>query len=185
MKDSLNFDELSSKDPRIKYGHAKKFIALANKDPAALYPSIDHFIDLMQSENRILRWMAIDVIGLMSKVDIKDKIDGTIEELFGFLNAGDMITANHSIAALSEIAQARSGRQQRIAEELLKVEHYDYGTDECRNIALGKVILALDPFFDHLKERTAIIDFMKRQTQNTRNATKRKAEKFLLKKREK
>jgi len=63
----------------------------------------------------------------------------------------------------------------------LKIEHYNYETDECRNIALGKVILAIGSYFDRLKDKKIVIEFVEQQTKNTRNATKKKAEKFLRK----
>lgn len=178
---NVNLADLSSHDPKTKYGSARSLLAIAKDSPSELYPHIEQFVELLYSENRILKWTAIDIIGLLSKVDEKGKIDILMGKMFGLLNTGNMITANHAIAALADIAVAKPEYQNRITAELLKVEHYDYDTDECRNIALGKVILALGAFSGQIEDKRAVGEFVERQTKNTRNATKKKAEQLLKK----
>lgn len=97
------------------------------------------------------------------------------------LSADNLITANHAIATLADIALAKPEHQEKITVELLKVEYHNYDTDECRNIAIGTVILAVGPYFNELKAQEATVKFVKRQTKNTRNATRKKAGKFLKK----
>lgn len=181
MKKSVNFKDLTSENPKIKYGCVKKLLALSKNNPSELYPHLDFFVELLDNENNIMKWTAIDIIGRLSKVDSENKTDKLMDKLFGLLNCGRMITANHAVAALTDIALARPRYQEKITEELLKVEHYNYDTVECRNIALGKVILAINEYFDQLKDKKAVVEFVERQTKNTRNATKKKAEQFLKK----
>jgi len=178
---NMNLADLSSRDPKVKYGSARNLLAIAKDSPAELYPHIDYFVELLDTENNILRWTAIDIIGSLSKVNEERKVDSLMGKLFGLLNTGNMLTANHAIAALTGVALAKPKFQEKITNELLKVEHYDYDTDECRNIALGKVILALGSYFNQLEDKKAVMEFTERQTKNTRNATKKKAEQFLKK----
>ena len=178
---NINLADLSSRDPKTKYGSARDLLTIAKDSPSELYPHIDYFVELLNSENNILKWTAIDIIGSLSKVDEKGKIDKLMGKLFGLLNTGNMITANHAIVALTDIAVAKPEYQKEITSELLKVEHYSYDTDECRNIALGKVILAIGSYSDQLEDKKAVVEFVRRQTKNTRNATKKKAEQFLKK----
>lgn len=177
----INLADLSSKDPKIKYGCAKNLLAVAKEKPAEIYPNLDFFVELLDSENNIIKWTAIDIVGRLARVDEAKKIDALMGRLFELLNTGKMITANHAIMALADIALARPEHQERITDELLKVERYNYDTDECRNIAMGAVIQAIDSYFTELEDRKAAIGFTRRQTQNSRNATKKKAEKFLAK----
>jgi hypothetical protein len=179
--EKYNFDELMSKDPKVKYSRAKQLQAIARENPAELYPHLEFFVKLMDNENRILKWTAIDIIGALARVDNARTIDKLMSRLFGLLSAGNLITANHAIAALADIALAKPEHQAEITDELLKVEHYDYDTDECQNIAIGKVILAISRYFDRLDDKEAVIEFARRQTENTRNATRKKAEQFLRK----
>jgi hypothetical protein len=177
----INLADLASKDPQVKYGCSRNILALAKADPAALYPQREAFIGLLDSDNRILRWTGITVIGALSRVDRSANIDAWVDRLIGFLDTGNLITANNAIAALSNIAVARPEYRPSITAELIKIEHYDYDTPECRNIAIGKAILAMDSYFDGLDEKRAVLDFARWQTVNSRQATKNKAARFLKK----
>jgi hypothetical protein len=177
----INFDDLASENPKIKYSCTKNLLTVVRDDPAELYPHLDFFVKLLDSENKILKWTAIDIIGHLAKVDKTKSIDKLIGELSGLLSAGNLITANHAIAALTDIALVKPEHQKKITDELLKVDHYSYDTDECRNIAVGKVILAISTYFNHLEDKEATIEFVSRQTKSTRNATRKKAEQFLKK----
>jgi len=177
--EKIDFIDLSSNDPKVKYGCTKNLLALAKENPAELYSELDFFVELLDSENKIIRWTAMDVIGALAKVDKARAIDKLMGRIVGLLNTGNMITAHHAIAALTDIALARPEYQPAISNELLKVEHYNYDTVECRNITIGKVILAISTYFNNLKDQETVIEFIRRQTQNTRNATRKKAEQFL------
>jgi hypothetical protein len=177
----INLADLSSKEPKVKYGCTKKLLAVAKENPAELYPQLDFWLELLDSKNNIIRWTAIDIVGNLARVDRARKIDVLMGKLLSLLNTGNMITANHAILALANIALAKPELQPKITDELLKVEGYNYDTDECRNIAMGTVIQALDSYFGQLKDKEAAIEFVRRQTKNSRHATKKKAEKFLAK----
>jgi hypothetical protein len=175
----MDFQDLQSDNPKVKYGCTKKLLEIGQRNPDQLYSHIEYFIELLDNKNQIIRWMAIDIIGFLAKVDKKKRIDQLMERLFGLLKEGKLITTNHAIATLAQVALAKSGFQKEITEELLKVEDYNFDTEECRNIALGKVIVALDSYSEKMKDTRAVIEFAKRQTRNRRNATKKKAERLL------
>jgi hypothetical protein len=176
----INYADLLSDDPKVKYPCSKKITALARRNPAALYPELEFFVKLLDHDNRILRWTAMDVIGALARVDNDRAVDKLIIRLTELLNTGNMITANHAIIALTDIVLAKPEYQAEITGELLKVEHYNYETVECRNISIGKVILSIGRYFDILEDKRATIEFVRRQTRNTRDATRRKAERFLI-----
>lgn len=175
------FEELSSSDPKTKYGAAKALLAQAKEDPGKLYPHAAFFEHLLESENNVLKWTAIDVVGSLASVDTEKKTSKDTNRLVSFLSAGKMITANHAISALAQFARAYPEKRTAITRELMNVEHCTYDTDECRNIALGKVIVALDSCFDCLDDKPLVIAFAERQRANTRNATAKKAVAFLKK----
>jgi len=181
MEEKINLDDLSSKDPGVKFGCAKKLLSIARNNPSSLYLDIDFFIKILDSGNHILKWTAIDIIGNLSRVDKDNKVDKLIRKMYGYLNSGELITVNHAISALSDIALAKPEYQDDIISELLKVEHYSYPTDECRNIAIGKVILAFGNYSDKLVNNKEVIAFVSRQTKNRRSATAKKAEQLLKK----
>lgn len=177
----LNLKDFYSDNPKVKYAAAKKAVAISKENPAELYADFDFFVNLLDNENQIIKWTAIQIIGNLSKTDKEKKVDELLPRLIDFLNCGKLITANHAIFALAEIALNKPEHQEQVIKELLKVERYNYDTVECRNIALGKVILALEKFREKIKDDKEIIEFLKRQTKNSRIATSKKAQQLLKK----
>ncbi|PIY96600.1 MAG: hypothetical protein COY66_03845 [Candidatus Kerfeldbacteria bacterium CG_4_10_14_0_8_um_filter_42_10] len=180
----INLKDLESENPKIKYGCTKKAIALSEKNPQALYPMLDDFAKLLDNENRILKWSAIIVVGNLSQADKKNKISKLLPRLFNFLHEKEMITASNSIKALSQIAKYQPKFKEKIFKEFLKVEkaqYYNKGefSPECRNIVIGQVIKEWNEFRKELNDKKDIVDFIKRQTKNTRPAVKKKAELLL------
>ncbi len=181
MQTEVHLSDLASPDPKVKYACAKRLLALAKESPEPLCADRAFFMKMLDSQNNILKWTAIEVVGAIAAVGRDVPVERLVDRPAGFLNTGNMITANHAIGALAAVARERAGVRARIAADLLEVEHYEYATTECRNIAIGKAILALGTFCDSLPDNTHIIDFARRQTGNTRAATRQKAGQFLKK----
>ena len=59
----------------------RKAIAISKEDPSKLYPDFDFFIELLNSENQIIKWTAIQVIGNLSKVDKKTIRQGDVSSV--------------------------------------------------------------------------------------------------------
>jgi hypothetical protein len=92
-----------------------------------------------------------------------------------------MITAANVIVNAAKIAAAKPKLADKIAAAILNVETAQYQTDECRNVAIGHAILSLSGFFKHIRQEYAVIEFVSRQYDNTRSATRKKARAFLKK----
>jgi hypothetical protein len=172
---------LAAREARVKYGCSKLLLLVADYKPLALYPYLDALLPFLDSDNRVLKWTAIGIIGSLAGVDSEHKLDRFLPVFYKFLSAGNMITANNTIAALADIAVARPDLQREITEELLRVEGYRYDTAECLNIALGKVILAFKSYLDKVSYPEEVLQLALRQTHNSRAATAKKAAAFLHK----
>jgi hypothetical protein len=92
-----------------------------------------------------------------------------------------MITAANTIRAAGKIARAKPRFADKIVRALLQVEAANYQTPECRNVALGHVLLSLDLFFEHIRDPQPVVAFVERQLRNRRNAVRRRAAAFLKK----
>jgi hypothetical protein len=172
-------DGLGADKARVKYGCAKVLRIISDKAPGLLYPRIDHFIDLLDNDNNILKWEAIYVIANLAAVDTEGRFEAIFERYFAPIPGPALITAANVIAGAAKIALAKPHLADRIAKEMLKVEKAQYKTTECRNVALGHAIKAFDQFFDQIRDKGPVIAFVRRQLENTRNATRNKAEVFL------
>ena len=154
---------------------------MSEKHPKALYPHIDSFIKLLDSENNIMKWEGIHVIGNLARVDKDKKIDAILNKYLKPIDRPAMITAANVIGGAAKIAAAKPYLTERIAKAMLKVEHAEYDTDECRNVALGHTLDAFEKFYDKIEEKQPVIDLVTRQLDNTRNSVRKRAE-VLLKK---
>lgn len=181
MEKQFNFEKLASKDPKIKYGFTKELLQIAASDPTILTNFYDQWDKMLKSENNIFKWTAIDIIGYLSAVDKEGKTDKKIREIIEFLHGGNMITANHAIFALGIIAQNKPGYRKKIIADLITISEDKFETEECKNIATGKVIEALKPFLEEIRKNDAVIHFLRNAVGNSRNATRKKAESLLKK----
>lgn len=181
MITNTDLDKLNSKDPKIKYGFAKELLKIASEKPEQLYEHFDYWAELMTSDNNILKWTAIDIIGYLSAVDKDNRIDCLMPDLFNFLHGGVLITCNHSIFALGLIAQNKPNFKEKIINELIAISQDKFETNECKNIATGKVIEAFKPFTSDIKNNKTVMAFIENATKSERNSTKKKAEQLLKK----
>jgi hypothetical protein len=174
---------LGAKKAPVRYGCAKVLRILSEKQPRVLYPYIDSFIALLDSDNSIMKWEAIHVIGNLAVVDGGKKIDGILGTYLAPIPGPVLVTAANVIGGAGKIASAKPHLADRVASEMLKVEHARYRTAECRNVALGQAIDSFDLFFEHIQDKQPVIGLIERQLANTRNNTRKKAEKVLKKRR--
>ena len=172
---------LHSKKASIRYGCGKVLRIISEQYPEALYPSIDFFIKLLDSDNNIMKWEGIIVIGNLACVDKGKKIDAILTRYLKPIQGPVMITAANVIGGAARIAAAKPHLAEKIATEILKVEHAEYATAECRNVALGHALDAFEVFFVNIKNKQPVIDLVTKQLDNTRSGTRKKAEKLLKK----
>ena len=154
---------------------------IGEKDPAILYPQFDFFAQLLDSDNNFLKWGAIHTIANLTKADTANKFEAIFNRYFAPIPGPELIPAGNAIGGAAKIALAKPHLTDKITKEILKVEKAKYQTAECRNIALGHAINSFDRFFDQITDKKSVITLIKKQLKNTRDATKKKAEKFLKK----
>lgn len=173
------FDGLDADTARVKYGCLKLLRLISEKEPRVLYPGIDRFFRLLRSENTILKWGAIIIVGHLAVVDSEGKIDRILKRYLEPISGPVMITAANVIGGAGRIVLAKPHLADRIARALMRVEAANYQTEECRNVALGHAVESLDQAFAHIRRRPPVVQFVRRQLDNRRPAVRRKAARFL------
>jgi hypothetical protein len=177
----LLLDGLNSETARIKYGCDKVLRFLSKENPSTLYPYFDLFAANLNSEKTILKWGAIDILANLASVDSKNRIKDVLDSYFSPIAGPVLITAANIAKGAARIALARPEYTGRVTQDLLKIEKGKYQTEECRQIALGQAIKSFDQFFDQIKYRKPVLEFVSRQLKSPRSSTKKLAEKFLKK----
>jgi hypothetical protein len=170
---------LGADQARIKYGCAKALRIVSEERPELLYPQFDFFVRLLGHKNKILQWEAAFLLSQLARVDADDKFAAIFKKYFSPISGPVMITAANVIRGGARIAQAKPHLADRIAAEVVKVARADYQTPECHNVAIGHAILALGEFFDLLNHPGPVLQFVRQQVNNSRPATRKKAEQFL------
>lgn len=174
-------DALGSITPRIRFAASKLLRIASEQFPEALYPHFDSFVRLLHDKNSILRWNAILALGNLAAADHQKKLDPILGNYLAPISGKSLIDAANTIRGAAAIARAKPYLADEIANAILAVEEARYATRECRNVAIGHAINALDEFFPSLQDQHKILSFVRRQTRNPRRATANKARKFLAK----
>jgi hypothetical protein len=170
---------ISTAKSTVRFKCAKILSLISATKPDTLYATFDFFANLLDSENNILKWNAIDILANLAAVDVEDKFDRIFTKYYGLLNEGSLITAAHVVENSGKIARAKPQLRARIARAILKVGEIPLPTAECRNILAGKLIAAFSEHPELVTDEKAVISFVTGQLNNTRNATKKKASAFL------
>ena len=169
---------VSSDITRVKFRSIKVLSIVSGINPEILYQHIDFFIKILDNDNKVIMWNAMDIIANLSAVDSQERIKGIFEKFYDFIYEESMITAGHVVDNSWKIAKAKPEYQNRITDKLLELEKIPRD-GECQNIILGKAILSFDKYFDEIQNKKEVISLVERQLNNPRNATKVKAERLL------
>ena len=169
----------SSQNKRIKNASAKCLREISRTNPKILYHEFNYFVKLINGEDTILKWNAIEVLSNLTEVDADNKFNGKIlNKYISLLSDESMVTAANTVTALGKVALNKPILRKKITEELVKVDTLPH-SHECRNILAGKVLVAFGLNINALEDKKEIIDFAENQLKNKRNATRKKAEKLL------
>jgi hypothetical protein len=175
---------VSSSKAAIRYGCARVLMDLSEKHPEKLYPHMDFFIDLLESNYRILMWNAMAIIANLAKVDKDKKFDAIFDKYYGVLNDAYMVTVANVVGNSAKIALAKPYLAQKITNELLKVENIStttHLTEECKRVIAEHVIKSFAQFFDEIEQKERVISFVESHVDSPRKTLGKAAEDFLLK----
>lgn len=172
---------LSSDVALVKFCAAKALRNLSERAPDLIYPHFDFFASLLRNENSILRWNVILLLGILATVDGKRRVDRIIDGYLSPISGPHLIDAGNTMRGAAAIGVAKPYLADMIARHILEVERATYATPECRNVAIGHAIASLDRLFPILAGKHAVQRFVSRQMDNSRAATRKKAEGFLRK----
>jgi hypothetical protein len=165
----------------VKLGAIKALRILSESAPDGVYRYFDFFASFLHNENSILRWNSMLLLGNLARVDGQRKLDRMIDEYLAPISGRLMIDAASTMRGAAAIAAAKPYLADRIASRILEVERATYQTPECRNVAIGHAINSLHRLFPIVAKQRDIQLFVSRQVDNSRAATRRKAEEFLRK----
>jgi hypothetical protein len=183
---SILIEALKTEKSAKKFSYEKVLRLVSAKQPASIYPYFDFFSNLLDHDNSFLKWGAIITIANLTPADAQNKFEALFPKYFAPISGPTMIAAANIIGSSITIVQAKPALTDAITHEILKVEKAKFLlkgqlSPECRNVAIGHAISALDRFFDKITDKAEVLRFVKLQLKNTRKPVAKKAEQFLRK----
>ena len=96
--------DIGSAIPKKKFASAKTLLEISKHNPATLYQYLSDFRNMLNSENKILKWTAIDVIANISVAVPKKLTPKLFQKLLLLLSDNEsMITSGHVINNLGKM----------------------------------------------------------------------------------
>lgn len=167
---------MSEPSGTARFEAGKALSATAAKDSHRVYPHFDAIRALMQSDCKIVRWNAMQILTRLAAVDDEHKVDAIVDDLLAMIRGTNLISAANAIRGLGSIALHRPDLHDRIIRGVLTVEGATYETPECRNVAIGGALTALKELGAEALGRKDVAAFVRRQCDNTRKAVARRAQ---------
>jgi hypothetical protein len=170
---------IGAKRAGVRLGASKALRILSERVPELLYPHFDFFAAMLGHDNHILQWNATITLANMARVDREGKIESVLNRYLDLIAGSNMITAANAMRGAAIIGAAKPHLVKRIVPRIMRVERAEYATPECRNVAIGHALLALEELVHLLPDRRGVRLFAARQLGNPRAATSAKARRFL------
>ncbi len=171
---------ISSETTRVKFRCAKILKIISNIKPEILISHWDFFINLLDADNKIILWNALDIIANLTSVDYEHKFDDVYQRYYKFLEDESMVTAAHVVDNSGKIVDSRPDLQNEITQKLLNINTIPRD-GECLDILSGKTMLVFDKYYDSIENKDQVMAFAGKQMESERNTTKVKAQRFLKK----
>ena len=175
---------ISSSKPTVRYGCGKILMDVSEEHPELLYPYMDFFISLLDSDYRILTWNAIITIANLTRVDTENKFDVIFEKYYGLLENDYMVTVANVVGNSGKIALAKPHLTKQIVEKLLTVENISttpHLTKECKRVIVEQAIESFDVFFPQIEQKNIVIIFVRKYVNSPRKTLRTASERFLKK----
>lgn len=170
---------VGAKRAGVRFGASKALRILSERVPELIYPHFDFFAAMLSHDNHILQWNATHTLANLAHVDRDGKIEAILDRYLDLIAGPNLISAANAIRGFAIIGVAQPHLVKRIVTRIMRVERAEYATPECRNVAIGHALKALEELVDLLPDPRTVRLFAARQLGNRRPATSAKARKLL------
>jgi hypothetical protein len=176
---SKALDGIMSKKDEIRSASFKILKRISEEQPNALYPKWDYLANLLDSDNHSHRYISINLLANLSKVDVKNRFEKIFDKYFGNIESERTMVAGQAALNSGKIAKAKPKLQTKITNRLLNIDK----THQGKQIELIKayVIEAFNEYFEESLDKDKILDFVKAQLESKSPKTRKVAKEFLKK----
>ena len=174
------------KNEIFRYNCSKTLALLSEKHADVVYPKWDDIVKLLSSDNTYHKISAIIIIANLTGAgaDTENKFETIFNEYFNLLDDKSMITATYVCRNSWKIVKAKPKLQTKVTNRLLDIDKTHHNPER-KDLIKGYAIESFYNYFEEVKNKKKVIDFVKKQLESKSPRTRKEAEKFLKKMEEK
>ena len=177
---SRALEGIMSKKDEIRSASFRILKRISEEQPNALYPKWDYLADLLDSDNHSQRYISINLLANLAKIDVKNKFEPIFDKYFSNVEGERTMVAGQAALNSGKIAKAKPKLQAKITSRLLNIEKAHQG----KQVELIKAYAmeAFNEYFEESSDKNKILDFVKAQLESNSPKTRKVAKEFLKKK---
>lgn len=181
----LQLIDLESTEPSaIKFTAEKAVRNLSENNPELFVGLEDKVFSLLKNENTFIRLGNIITCSNLAPIGTEKMYKLYKESYIPFLYSKNVAEFGNAVKGIPKIMSSFPLLEKELIDPLFEADqrvfiHKGKPSPECSNVAAGKVIDVFAKISNNSLYREEMLDFAKRNLNNTRNSTKRKAEKLI------
>lgn len=169
---------LSKKD-EIRFNSHQVLLYISENNPEVLYPQWDYLSDLLTSNNHFHRYIAINLLANLVKIDKANKFETDFNKYFDNIAGEKTMVAGQAAMNAGKLAKAKPNLQAKITDMLLNIDHIHQGKQT--ELMKAHAIAAFNDYFEEITNKEKIIDFVNKQLENESPKARKAAKEFLKK----
>lgn len=176
---SALLEAILSKKDEIRFTGHQVLLKISESNPEILYPKWDYLAGLLDSANHYHRYIAINLLANLVKVDHENKFEACFDRYFDNIAGERTMVAGQAALNAGKIARAKPNLQAKITDILLNINLIHKGKQT--ELIKAYAIEALNSYFEEAEERAKILDFVRAQLKSDSPKTRKAAKEFLNK----
>ena len=172
-------DSVLSKKDIIRFNAHEVLKLISNENPDVLYPHWMFFEELLESKNNYQKYIAIQMISNLTKVDRENRFDRIFEKFYKILGGEKTMVARQIVLCSGTIALNKPQLQPEITEKLLNIDKIHKGKQ--KDLLKGDAIENFDKYIHEADRQKEIIEFTREQLNSSSPKTNKRAEEYLIK----
>lgn len=179
--------DIESTEPSAVKFTAEKAVRSISESSPKLFAGIEtEIFSLLKSENTFIRLGNIVTCANLSVLSSDKILELLKEDYISFLYSTNIAEFGNAVKGIPKIISVFPSLEEKLLPPLFEIServfiHKGKPSDECRNVAAGKVMEVFEKIGKNSPYRQEMLNFAEMNLTNTRNSAKRKAEKLVKK----
>lgn len=170
----------------VKFAAEKAVRSISESNPKLFIGMEAEIFSLLKSENTFIRLGNIVTCANLAVLSNDKILELLKEDYIPFLYSTNIAEFGNAVKGIPKIISVFPSLEEKIIPPLFEIServfiHKGKPSDECRNVASGKVMEVFEKIGKNSPYRQEMLIFAEMNLTNTRNSAKRKAEKLVKK----